>query len=142
LRSVSVILNDDGVEYAQPEDILQMITTSALGRTSITETIETGRSWVVAVSALGVLSVSFGAPMITIVALKLIAGEFGDIRSVPALSYALAWLGSAIGGLAMGPIAERIGVRWTVGFGALMIAMGLLLSSSGGSMVSILGTAP
>ena len=49
----------------------------------------------------------------------------GDIRSVPALSYALAWLGSAIGGLAMGPIAERIGVRWTVGFGALMIAIGL-----------------
>ena len=95
-----------------------MITTSALGRTSITETIETGRSWVVAVSALGVLSISFGAPMITIVALKSIAAEFGDIRSVPALSYALAWLGSAIGGLAMGPIAERIGVRWTVGFGA------------------------
>ena len=80
--------------------------------------------------------------MITIVALKSIAAEFGDIRSVPALSYALAWLGSAIGGLAMGPIAERIGVRWTVGFGALMIAMGLLLSSSGGSRVCILGTAP
>jgi len=72
--------------------------------------------------------------MITIVALKSIAAEFGDIRSVPALSYALAWLGSAIGGLAMGPISERIGVRWTVGFGALMIAMGLLLSSTGGRM--------
>jgi MFS family permease len=116
-----------------------MITTSALGRTSKTETIETGRSWVVAVSGLAVLSISFGAPMITIVALKSIAAEFGNIRSVPALSYALAWLGSAIGGLAMGPIAERIGVRWTVGFGALMIAMGLLLSSSGGSIGLYIG---
>jgi MFS family permease len=116
-----------------------MIAASTLARTSITQTVETGRSWVVAVSALWVLSISFGAPMITIVALKSIAAEFGDIRSVPALSYALAWLGSAIGGLAMGPISERIGVRWTVGFGALMIAVGLLLSSIGGRMGLYLG---
>jgi hypothetical protein len=46
-------------------------------------------------SALGVLSISFGAPLITVVALKPIAAEFGNIRSVPALSYSLAWLGSA-----------------------------------------------
>src|ERR1700738_3203190 len=40
-------------------------------------TIETRRSWLVAWSALGILSVSFGAPLITIVALKPIAAEFG-----------------------------------------------------------------
>jgi MFS family permease len=94
-------------------------------------TIETRRSWLVAWSALGILSVSFGAPLITIVALKPIAAEFGGVRSVPALSYSLAWLGSAVGGIAMGQIAERVGVRWTVMFGALMIAAGLVLSSVG-----------
>src|SRR6202023_3563481 len=94
-------------------------------------TIETRRSWLVAWSALGILSVSFGAPLITIVALKPIAAEFGGGLSVPALSYSLAWLGSAVGGIAMGQIAERVGVRWTVMFGALMIAAGLLLSSLG-----------
>lgn len=61
-------------------------------------TSETPRSWLVAWSALGVLSISFGAPLITVVALKSIAAEFGNIRSVPALSYAFAWLGSAAGG--------------------------------------------
>jgi len=51
---------------------------------------------------------------------------------VPALSYSLAWLGSAVGGIAMGLVAERVGVRWTVIFGAVMIAAGLVLSSLGG----------
>ena len=48
-----------------------------------TGTIETRRSWLVAWSALGILCVSLGAPLITVVALKPIAAEFGNIRSVP-----------------------------------------------------------
>jgi MFS family permease len=90
-------------------------------------------------SALGVLSISFGAPLITVVALKPIAAEFGNIRSVPALSYSLAWLGSAAGGIVMGLVAEQVGVRWTVIFGVLMIAAGLLLSSLGGRFDLYLG---
>src|SRR5438270_13692170 len=62
---------------------------------------------------------------ITVVALKPIAAELGGARSVPALAYSLAWFGSALGGVAMGWLAERIGVRWTVMLGALMIGAGL-----------------
>jgi hypothetical protein len=80
-------------------------------------TIETRRSWLIAWSALGVLSISFGAPLVTVVALKPIAAEFANSRSVPALSYSLAWLGSAAGGIVMGLVAEQVGVRWTVIFG-------------------------
>jgi MFS family permease len=109
-----------------------MTTASVAGRAvATTGSVETRYSWVVAVTALGILSVSFGAPTITVVALKPIAADLGGVRSVPALCYALTWLGSAAGGIAMGHIAERIGVRWTVIFGALMIAAGLLLSSLG-----------
>lgn len=96
------------------------------------QTIETRHSWLVAWCALGVLSISFGGPLITVVALKQIAAEFGDVRSIPALSYSLAWLGSAVGGLMMAQIAERVGVRWTVIGGAVMIACGLVLASVGG----------
>jgi MFS family permease len=39
----------------------------------------------------------------------------------------------------MGHIAERVGVRWTVIFGALMISAGLLLSSLGGRIDLYLG---
>jgi MFS family permease len=109
-----------------------MTTASVAGRAAATaDSVETRYSWVLAVTALGILSVSFGAPTITVVALKPIAADLGGVRSVPALCYALAWLGSAAGGIAMGQIAERVGVRWTVMFGALMIAAGLLLSSLG-----------
>jgi MFS family permease len=95
------------------------------------ETIETRHSWLVAWCALGILSITFGGPLITVVALKEIAAEF-DARSVPALSYSLAWLGSSIGGIAMGQIAERVGVRWTMIGGAVMIAVGLVVASTGG----------
>src|SRR5262245_55640236 len=95
------------------------------GATTRATTIETGASWVVALTALGVYSVSFGAPTITVVALKPIAAELGGARSAPALAYSLAWLGSGLGGIGMGWVAGRIGVRWTVMFGAVMIGLGL-----------------
>ena len=108
-----------------------MTTASVVDGATAAGTIETRRSWLVAWSALGVLTASLGAPLITIVALKPIAAEFGGVRSVPSLAYSLAWLGSAVGGIAMGQIAERVGVRWTVMFGAVMIAAGLVLSRVG-----------
>ena len=71
------------------------------------------------------LAFSFGGLWIVSVGLKAIAADAGDQRSVPALAAALAWLGSGLGGIAMGPLAVRFGIRWTVIFGATMIAVGL-----------------
>jgi MFS family permease len=93
--------------------------------------IETKASWAVASAALFVLAMSFGAAWITAVALKDIAGEVGGSRSVPALASSLAWLGSGIGGIVMSRIAGRIGTRWTVIFGSLMIGLGLAISTLG-----------
>jgi MFS family permease len=94
--------------------------------------IETRATWAVALTALGIYSVSFGAPVITVVALKQIAADLGGARSVPALAFSLAWLGAAVGGVGMGWLAGRIGTRWVVVIGALMIGVGLVLASSGG----------
>jgi len=74
---------------------------------------------------------AFGAAWITAVALKDIAAEVGGVRSVPALASALAWLGSGVGGILMGRIANRVGTRWTVLCGSLMIALGLTISTFG-----------
>jgi MFS family permease len=104
-----------------------------MGRTGRpSRSIETRASWVVALTALAIYAVSFGAPTITVVALKPIAVELGGARSVPALAYSLAWFGSAAGGIAMGWVAGRIGVLWTVMFGATMIGAGLAVSTIGG----------
>jgi MFS family permease len=100
---------------------------------SPSSSIESRSSWVVATVALAALMVAFGANWITAVALKDIAAEVNGTRSIPAFASALAWLGSGLGGIMMGRIAERIGARWTVAGGALMIALGLSISSLGPS---------
>ena len=101
--------------------------------------IETRASWVVALTALGIYMVGFGAPVVTVVALKPIAAELGDARSVPALAFALAWFGAAVGGVPMGWLAERIGIRPVVTFGALMVALGLAVSTLGGPVALYVG---
>jgi MFS family permease len=95
------------------------------------QSVETKASWTIATVVLVILTLSFGAPWITIVALKPIAAETAGLRSVPALATSLAWIGFGAGGIAMGYVAEKIGVRWTVIFGAVMIWIGLALSTGG-----------
>lgn len=97
----------------------------------MTRGIDSKEAWRIAVVALIILSISFGSPFVATVALKTIAADLGGERSVPAGATALAWLGTGVGGLMMGLIAERVGVRATVAFGGLMVASGLVLSSGG-----------
>ena len=115
-----------------------------------TASIETRTSWVVASVSLVMLAVAFGALWIVAVGLKTMAADFGGARSEPALASSLAWFGSSLGGLMMGPLAERYGIRTTVIFGAVSICIGLLISSFGeiwqlylghGLFVGVLGTA-
>jgi MFS family permease len=93
--------------------------------------IETRASWVVASVSLILLGLSFGGPWITAVGLKQIAADTGGARQVPSLAVSLALFGSAVGGLLMGRIANSYGIRWTVITGAVMIAIGLFVSSLG-----------
>ena len=90
-------------------------------------------AWRVATVCLIIMSVTFGAPYIATVALKQIAVEFGGQRSVPAAAMSLTWLGTGTGGVLMGWVAERVGVRRTVVGGASMVLLGLVLSAGGSS---------
>ncbi len=96
-----------------------------------TRSIETRHSWIVASIALACLGMSFGAPWIIAVGLKAVAADMGGARSVPSLAVSLTWLGAAAGGIAMGPLAERFGIRFTVILGTIMMAIGLLISTGG-----------
>jgi len=96
-------------------------------------------SWVLATVCVLILGTAFGAPWMAAVALKDIAAEVGGTRSVPALANALAWFGAAFGGIGMGWIAERVGVRWTVTFGSLMMAVGLAIATAGPNWSLYLG---
>ena len=105
----------------------------------MTPSIETRTSWITASLSLVILGVSFGAMWIAVVALKPIAAEVGGVRSVPSFASALAWFGAGLGGIGMGFLADRYGVRWTVIIGALSIAIGLAISSLGQTWQLYLG---
>jgi len=96
-----------------------------------TTSIETRYSWVVATVSVVVLSTSFGALWLTAVALKSIAADLGGERSIPSLASSLGWLGTAVGGIIMGRVADWYGVRWTVMFGAVSVCIGLYISTLG-----------
>ncbi len=111
---------------------VESIEQSALTQRAVgAHSIETRTSWVVTSVALLCLGMSFGAPWITMVGLKTIAADMGGERSIPALASSLVWLGSAFGGILMGRLADRYGIRWTVIGGAVMIGLGLLISTGG-----------
>lgn len=101
--------------------------------------IDSREAWWIAIATLVILSIAFGAPHIVNVALKDIAAELGGQRSVPSGANALAWLGTGLGGLAMGLLAERYGIRWTVIGGASMVCVGLLLSAGGAAWQLFVG---
>ncbi|MBV8535707.1 MAG: MFS transporter [Alphaproteobacteria bacterium] len=98
---------------------------------AVMASIETRTSWLVAIVSLALMSTAFGAPYLAVVGLKAIAADVGSARSVPALASSLVWFGAGLGGIAMGRLADRIGVRWTVVLGGTMIAAGLALASRG-----------
>jgi len=101
--------------------------------------VETRASWVVAVVALIILAIAYGAPLMVAVALKPIAADLGTPRSAPALAVSLSFLGAGLGGILMGWLTERLGVRRIVMFGSVMIAAGMALSASGGLLTLYVG---
>jgi len=93
--------------------------------------IESRASWTAASVTLAILSISYGAPLLVVVGLKPIQEALGTERSVVALAGALVWVGTGLGGIMMGWLADRIGIRFSVFTGAVMMAAGLALSSTG-----------
>lgn len=96
---------------------------------SATHSIETRASWHAALASLAILSVTYGAPLILVVALKQIAAELEAPRSVPALAAALASFGTGAGGILMGWISGRTSVRAVAVAGGLCAAAGLAVST-------------
>jgi len=102
-----------------------------MSRSGSPDSIESRSSWVAAAITTAILAVSYGAPLLVVVGLKPITASLDTDRSVVALAGALVWVGTGMGGIVMGWVADRIGVKSTVVFGALMAALGLAVSTIG-----------
>ena len=94
--------------------------------------VESRASWTAALAALALFAVTNGSPLIMVVGLKAVAEDLDVPRSVPALASSLAWLGTGLGGIPMGWLAERIGMRRVGTIGAICVALGMIVSTYGG----------
>jgi MFS family permease len=101
--------------------------------------IEGRGSWVAATITLAILSISYGSPLLIVVGMKPIQVALDTDRSVIALAGSLVWVGTGIGGIPMGWLADRIGIRAVVTFGTVMVAAGLAISTIGGTVPLYLG---
>ena len=102
-------------------------------------TIEGPLSWRAALVTLAILSVSYGSPLLAVVGLREMQAALHTDRSVLSLASALVWIGNGAGGVPMGWLADRIGIRRTVMLGAVMMAAGLALSSIGTVRALLIG---
>ena len=107
--------------------------------TGVTSSVESRTSWVVALSALAILAIAYGSPLVVVVAMKQISADLHLPREVPALAASMAWFGTGLGSIFMGWVADRVGVRWTVMLGGLMIGVGLAVTALGSSWALYLG---
>lgn len=91
--------------------------------------MDTSRSWIIALSALIVITVGFGAPLVSVVALTQIAFEIGGgARAVPATAYALSFAGTGLGGVLFARYADAQGLRAPLLLGASMMAIGCIIA--------------
>jgi MFS family permease len=101
--------------------------------------IESRQSWVAAWVTLALLTVCFGSTLTVVVGLKPITQDLGTPRQLVALAGALTWLGTGLGGIVLGRVAERLGIRFIVMFGAAMMGMGLAISAAGNIWAILVG---
>lgn len=94
--------------------------------------LDSRTAWITATAALIILTLCYGAPLVSVVAMKPIAAELGTSRSGPAGAGSIVYIGAAFGGIVAGWLAGKLGVRRVVMFGAAMVSAGLVLSASGG----------
>ena len=95
---------------------------------SLSDTVMRQRTAVLVASLLFIL-IGTGSIYFIVVALKLIAAEFGWPRAVPSIAYALQYAGAGIGGIFMGWCLDRRGIGIPATIGAGMIGLGGILTS-------------
>ena len=101
--------------------------------------VESRASWIAASVTLGILSIAYGSTLLIVVGLRVMELDLGVARSTLALAGSLTWVGTGLGGIFMGWVSDRIGIRASVLIGSVMIALGLALSSTGAMWALFVG---
>jgi MFS family permease len=70
-----------------------------------------------------------------VVSLPAVQADFAAPRSEASLSFTLAMVGFAVGGVVMGRLLDRAGILWPIAVGAIALSLGYFGAASAGSLV-------
>ena len=91
-------------------------------------------SYVRLAAALSLMTIGMSGMYAVVVALKLVAVEFGVSRGIASLTYTVTMVGFGLGGVAMGRLTDRFGVMRPAIAGTLALALGLVVASRADSI--------
>src|SRR5215475_3406074 len=103
--------------------------------------VDSGYAWRLAVLSMFCIALGGGAIYLPVIALKEIAAEFGDRRTVPSLAYMLGFFSTGVGGVLMGWLADRTSPRVPLLMAGVSIVAGGFLASSGSELALYAGYA-
>jgi MFS family permease len=103
--------------------------------------VDSAYAWRLALMSAFCICLGGGSIYLPVVALKEIAAEFGDRRSVPSFAYLLGFFSMGVGGVVMGWLADRTSPRVPLLIAGVAIFAGGFLASSGGELTLYAGYA-
>ena len=101
--------------------------------------VDSAYAWRLAFVSMLCIGLGGGAIYLPVVALKEIAAEFGDRRTVPSTAYMLGFFAIGLGGVAMGWLADRTSARVPLLIAGVSIFAGGWLATSGSEWALFLG---
>src|SRR5262245_9336390 len=111
----------------------------SMATTALTHKVDGGYAWRLAFVSMFCIGLGGGAIYLPVVALKEIAADFGDRRTVPSLAYMLGFFAMGLGGVMMGWLADRTSPRVPLLIAGVGIFAGGWLAASGGELALYLG---
>jgi MFS family permease len=92
-------------------------------------------AWLRLALALALMTIGSGSMYVIAVVLPAVQAEFGVARADASLPYTLMMVGFGLGGVAMGKLADRVGVMWVVLIGSVGLGSGFTLASMADSLL-------
>ena len=98
------------------------------------DAVDSRQAWIRLGITLALMTIGSGAMYVIAVVLPAVQAEFGAARADASLPYTLMMVGFGLGGVAMGKLADRVGVMWVVMIGAAGLGGGFILAGMAGSL--------
>jgi MFS family permease len=96
---------------------------------------DSGQAWVRLAATMLISTIGGVGMWSVVVSLPAVQADFAAPRSEASLSFTMAMVGFAVGGVVMGKLLDRAGILWAIAVGAITLSLGYFAAAGAGSLV-------